>query len=114
MKLLNGMKETTTDLYEDVSRRKVDGNINKLFQNQKEDDEEDVIETEIVNVIEGLKLNKAVGVDGIPAKAWKIGRNKVRRELSDLIRKIWKNGNIPTEWKTSIVVPLYKRGERES
>lgn len=93
---LDGVEETTTDLYEDVSRRKVDGNINRLFQN-KEDDEEDVIETEIVNVTKGLKLNKAVGVDGIPAEAWKIGRDKVRRELSNLIRKIWKDGNISTE-----------------
>lgn len=27
--------------------------------------------------------------------------------------KVWKEGQLPTDWKKSIIVPLYKRGDQE-
>lgn len=30
-----------------------------------------------------------------------------------MLRQIWKKGTIPLDWKKSIIVPLYKRGEPE-
>lgn len=29
------------------------------------------------------------------------------------MRKIWEEGNMPEDWKKSILVPLYKRGDKE-
>lgn len=29
------------------------------------------------------------------------------------MRQIWKEGKVPIEWKKSIIVPLYKRGDQE-
>lgn len=37
----------------------------------------------------------------------------MRSCLVDLLKQIWKEGTIPTEWRMSIVVPLYKRGDKE-
>lgn len=28
------------------------------------------------------------------------------------MRKVWRKGNIPEDWKRSILVPLYKRGDK--
>lgn len=56
-----------------------------------------------------LKKRKAAGVDRIPMEAWKYGGSAVRKGLVEVIRQIWKEGDIPKDWKTAIIVSLYKR-----
>lgn len=38
---------------------------------------------------------------------------EVKKWLIDLLKKRWKEGRILTEWKTSLVVPFYKKGDKE-
>ncbi|XP_071582471.1 uncharacterized protein [Temnothorax nylanderi] len=82
-------------------------------EEQVQDIEMELQEEEIVRAVRNMKLGKAAGVDGIPMEAWLYGGAAVRRALTDLLKLIWKEGKIPTEWRTSIVVPLYKRGDKE-
>jgi len=44
-------------------------------------------------------------------EAWRYGGTAVRSGLMDLLKQIWKEGKMLIEWKKSIVVLLYKKGE---
>lgn len=83
----------------------------ETIRRRGEQTEGQVEEEEIRDAIRKLKKRKAVGVDGIPMEAWKFGGDVVRKGLVELMRQIWKEGYIPKNWRMSIIVPLYKRGD---
>jgi len=68
---------------------------------------------EVKNAIKKLKVKKAAGADGIPMKAWKFAGTDVINELTDLINAVWMQGVLPNDWKMGIILPLYKRGEKD-
>lgn len=75
--------------------------------------EEELGNSEIEDAVKRMKIKKASGIDGIPIEAWLYAGKGVRRSLVKLLKQIWKEGNIPNDWKMSITVTLYKRGDRE-
>lgn len=80
----------------------------KIQENQEEGDLE---EDEIRNAIKKLKIKKTVGVDGIPMEAWKFGGDAVKEDFKNISSQIWKEGCLSKDWRISIIVPLYKRGD---
>lgn len=44
-------------------------------------------------------------------ETWRFGEEAVKRDLSELTRKVWKEERIPQKWRKSIIVSLYKRNE---
>lgn len=68
---------------------------------------------EIWKAVKKMKSRKACGVDGIPMEAWKYAGEGVKKGLEELLNQIWEEGTIPKDWRTSIIVPLYKRGDKE-
>lgn len=83
----------------------------EIIRMRGEQTERQMVEEEIWDAIKKLKKRKAVGVDGIPMEAWKFGRGTVKEKLVELLRQIWKEGYIPKDWRMSITVLLYKRGD---
>jgi len=76
------------------------------------DMEEEIEVGEVRKAIKKLKVKKAAGVDGISMEAWKFAGSELVKELADLIKSIWVQGILPSDWRKSITVPLYKRGEK--
>jgi hypothetical protein len=62
--------------------------------------------------IEKLKRHKSPGIDQIPAELIKSGGRKVQSEIHKLIISIWNKEELPEEWKESIIVPIYKKGDK--
>lgn len=83
-------------------------------QAERFEDQKEVEEEEIGKAVMKLKVGKAVGTDGIPLEAWRYGGEAIKKGLIEVIRKAWRDGVIPEEWRKSIIVPLYKRGEVEN
>ena len=68
--------------------------------------------SEIENAIKKLKNNKAAGVDEIHAEALKAGGETLARWIHRLIERIWKEESVPEDWRKSIIVPLFKKGDK--
>jgi hypothetical protein len=59
-----------------------------------------------------LKSYKSLGTDQIPAKLIKAGDETLCSEIHRLICSIWNNEELPQQWKESIIVPIYKNGDK--
>jgi hypothetical protein len=68
--------------------------------------------SEIELVIEKLKSHKSRGIDQIPAELIKAGGKRIRFEIHKLIISIWIKEKLPEEWKESIIIPVYKKGDK--
>jgi len=62
--------------------------------------------------IEKLKGHKSPGTDQIQAELIKAGGRTIRYEIHKLIISIWNKEECPEEWKQSIIVPIYKKGDK--
>ena len=62
--------------------------------------------------IEKLKRHKSLGIDKIPAELIKAWGRTIPSEIHKLIHSIWNKEELPEEWKESIIVPTYKKGDK--
>jgi hypothetical protein len=67
---------------------------------------------EIEMAIEKLKRHKSPGIDQIPAELIKAGGRIIRSEMHTLIISIWNKEELPEEWKESVIVPIYEKGDK--
>jgi hypothetical protein len=59
-----------------------------------------------------LKSHKSRGSDQIPAELIKAGSRTIRCEMHTHFISIWNKEELPDEWKESIIVPIYKMGDK--
>jgi hypothetical protein len=64
--------------------------------------------SEFVLAIEKLKSHKSPGIDQIQAELIKT----IRCEIHKLNIFIWNKEELPEEWKESIMLPIYKKGDK--
>ena len=58
-----------------------------------------------------LKCGKAAGSSGIVAEMVKEGGQLVADKLWKFIRRAWKKVEVPKDWESGIVMPLFKKGD---
>jgi hypothetical protein len=62
--------------------------------------------------IGNLRSYKSPGTDNIPAELIKAGGETLYSEIHRLICCIWNKEELPQQWKQSIIVPIYKKGDK--
>jgi hypothetical protein len=62
--------------------------------------------------IEKLKSHKSPGIDQIPAELITAGGRIIRSEIHKLIISIWNKEELPEECKESVIVSIYKKGDK--
>ena len=67
---------------------------------------------EVQLAIAKLKNHKSPGIDQIPAELIKASGRTTCRAIHKLIISIWNKEELPEEWKESIIVPIYKKGDK--
>ena len=67
---------------------------------------------DVKKAIRNLKNKKAAGTDGIHPELIKYGGNMLLNRIYELLRQIWEEESISEEWKETIIVPIYKNGDR--
>jgi len=102
----NRWKEYTEDLYNEDKRVKVE----KIDVTEYEIEPE-VMEAEVEWAINQLKDNKAPGRDGIPIEMIKAGDGAMTKTITKICNIIWTTGKWPEDWKSSVFIPLFKKGD---
>ncbi len=69
--------------------------------------------SEVEKAVARLKCGKAAGMDRITAEMMKYGGDAVVEWMLLICERVWKEGEVPDDWKKAIIVPLYKgKGSR--
>jgi hypothetical protein len=58
-----------------------------------------------------LETYKSLGTDHIPAELIQAG-GVTYSEIHRLISCIWNKEELPQKWKESVIVPIYKKGDK--
>ena len=67
-----------------------------------------ITKEEVKRALRKMGRAKAVGPDQIPIEVWKCLGEEGARWLTDLFNVIFKTARMPEEWRSSVLVPLYK------
>jgi hypothetical protein len=67
---------------------------------------------EVKLAVENLKTHRSPGIDQIPAEMIKAGGRTIRSKIHKRINSIWNKEEFPGEWNESIIVPVYKKGDK--
>ena len=59
-----------------------------------------------------LKNHKSPGIDQIPTELIKERGRTICCAIHKLVNSIWNKEELPEEWKESIIVPIYKKGDK--
>ena len=70
----------------------------------------DILECEVEWVLGIITMNKASGGDGILAELFKILQDDGVKVLHSICQKIWKTQQWPKDWKSSVFIPIPKKG----
>nr|VZI43364.1 unnamed protein product [Spirometra erinaceieuropaei] len=69
---------------------------------------------ETIRAVQQLSSGKAPGSDAIPAEVYKHGGPQLMDHLTALFQEMWRQGEVPHDFKDANIVPLYKRkGNRQ-
>ena len=69
---------------------------------------------EITSELQLLKRNKAAGPNGLSPTLFKDGDEALAIALTRLLALIWESEEVPSEWCSALIIPVYKKGERTS
>ena len=60
-----------------------------------------------------ISNRKSAGCDGIPIELLKAGGEEAVKVMTGLCNCIWKRKEWPTDWKKSVYLPIYKKGDKK-
>ena len=70
----------------------------------------DILECEVKWAFGNITTNKASGGDGIPVELFQILKDNAVKVLHSICQQIWKTQQWPRDWKTSVFIPIPKKG----
>ena len=72
--------------------------------------EPDILESKVNWALGSITMNKASGSDRIPALLFQILKDDVVKVLHSICQQIWKTQQWPQDWKKSVFIPIWKKG----
>lgn len=69
-------------------------------------------EGEIIAAIWQMKTNKVLGEDDTVAELFKYGGGEFESHFVNMIKEVWVNEEMPDDWKSAIVQPIRKKGDK--
>ena len=73
-----------------------------------------ISEQEILSSLKKLKCSKSPGYDGIPSEFFKFSSAVITPFLHVLFNFIFESGYFPEDWAIGVIVPLFKKGDRNN
>ena len=66
------------------------------------------------STIKALKPRNSPGSDGINNELYRHAPKRFLHKFLNFLNVCWIFGDIPEEWRTAIVIPIHKKGERNN
>jgi hypothetical protein len=95
----------------------------ELYQNESPEEgpeaatdwvsEPPILEDEVWSAMQEISNRKAPGDDGIPAELLKMGSTAIVKAITALCNEIWAKTTWPKDWKKSVYIPIYKKGDKK-
>ena len=83
--------------------------IEQKFKGQMSFSFTPVRDSYIKRILSSIKINKATGADGISPRLLKLAEPGILSSLTKFINRCITGSSWPTNWKTSIISPIYKK-----
>ncbi|CAH2008602.1 unnamed protein product [Acanthoscelides obtectus] len=78
---------------------------------QLEDNIDEPVRDEIETIIENMKDYKSAGYNGIIAESITFGGGLLKQHIHELILRIWREEEMPSDWELALITTLLKKGE---
>ena len=72
--------------------------------------EPDILEYEVKWALGSITVNKSSGSDEIPVELFQILKGDAVKVLHSIWQQIWKTQQWPQDWKSSVFIPISKKG----
>ena len=72
--------------------------------------EPDILECQFKWALGSITVKKASGGDGISVELFQILKDDAMKVLHSIFQQIWKTQQWPQDWKTSVFIPIPKKG----
>ena len=72
--------------------------------------EADILECGVKWALESIIMNEGSGGDGIPVELFQILKDDAVKVLHSIGQQIWKTQQWPQDWKSSVFIPIPKKG----
>ena len=69
-----------------------------------------ILQCEVKWALDSITTNKASGGDGIPVELFQILKDDAVKVLHPICQHIWKAQQWSQDWKTSVFIPILKKG----
>ena len=66
---------------------------------------------EVKKAIQKMKTGKASGPSEVSIELIKALGKEGEEYMSSLLKEIWENEEMPDEWRKSVIVPIFKKGD---
>ena len=90
-----------------------DPSLTDTFVVPKYEDEPTILEREVHSALFDVANGKSTGGDNIPIELIKAGGDNAVKILTKLCNLIWMKKSWPSDWKKSIFIPLFKKGDKK-
>lgn len=100
--------EYCKDLYN--TKTTVDPTVLQTEPHTNEEEEFNILRSEVERAVKELKAGKSPGVDNIPAELLKAGGDTTIDILHQICNNIWETGIWPSPWTQSLIITLPKKG----
>ena len=72
----------------------------------------EITESRVLKLLQRLEIHKASGPDQISPRVLKEMANLVAPMLTVILKKSYDDGEVPEDWKTANITPVFKKGKR--
>ena len=113
MRLNPIVEHTWLDYYQNLWTKQFNDNTTKRAK-LTENCVDFVTMEELQTTIKALKARTSPGSDGINNELYKHAPESILRTFLNFLNVCWIYGDIPEEWRTAIVIPIHKKGDRNN
>ena len=72
----------------------------------------DITKEKVQKLLSNLDANKSTGADGMNPRVLKELSKQLAEPMTEIFKKTLEEGNLPEQWKSANVTPLFKKGDK--